>query len=57
MSTSLYFSNKVAPKNLTWIYITYFVKMQETYTRAKGIKTQLLTPHNLCYQTFPVLNQ
>lgn len=29
MSTSLYFSNKVAPKNLTWIDIIYFVKMQE----------------------------
>lgn len=29
MSTSLYFSNKVSPKNLTWIYIMYFVKMEE----------------------------
>lgn len=47
MSTSLYFSNKVAPKNLTWIYVMYFVEIQEAlqsikkFTNGKTYTVQL----------------
>lgn len=40
MSTSLYFSNKVAPKNLTWIYIMYVASVRSSAVYPRTLKSQ-----------------